>query len=220
MALPKEYFTFFKSLQKNNNKVWFDDHRIEYEKNVKEPFKVLVQELINTIRTVEPRLMMQAKDAIFRINRDIRFSADKTPYKTHCAAHISIHGKGAVGMPGFYLQVGAKEGGIGGGCYMPDKEQLLAIRDMILHEGNTLHKLLADKKFVNTYGELKGEKNKILPSDFKKAAVEEPLLFHKQFYWWKVEPATTFTDPNCVATLFSYYRVGLPLQEFFTKAVT
>jgi uncharacterized protein (TIGR02453 family) len=217
--LPKEYFTFFKNLQKNNNKEWFDSHKKDYERFVKEPFRELVQQLIDKIRTVEPRLAMQAKDAVFRINRDIRFSPDKTPYKTHCAAHISIHGKGAVGIPGFYLQVGAKDGGIGGGCYMPDKEQLMSIRDLIMHEGKTLRKLLADKKFVNTYGELQGAKNKILPAEFKAAAIDEPLLFNKQFYWWKVEPSATFTNAKCVATLFEYYKVGRPLQEYFTTAL-
>jgi len=218
--LPKEYFTFFKNLEKNNTKEWFDTHKKDYERFVKVPFRELVQQLIDQIQTVEPRLMMQAKDAVFRINRDIRFSADKTPYKTHCAAHISVHGKSAAGIPGFYLQVSAKGGGIGGGCYMPDKDQLLAIRDLILHEGKTLHKLLAEKKFKDTYGELQGSKNKILSAEFKAAAVKEPLLFNKQFFWWKTDPVSTFTSPDCVKTLFNYYKVGKPMEEFFTKAVT
>ncbi|MCX6140844.1 MAG: DUF2461 domain-containing protein [Candidatus Kapabacteria bacterium] len=216
--LSKEFFTFFTQLEKNNTKVFFDEHRAQYERFVKDAFKGLAQELIDRVRTIEPTLQLDAKDAIYRINRDIRFSSDKTPYKTHVSAHINLKGKKAMGFPGFYFEIGAKGGAVGGGAYMPEKEELAAIRDLIMHEGKSLHKLLKSKAFATCYGEIKGEKNKVLPAEFKQAAIIEPLIANKQFYYWATLPKSVFTSPDCVKTLFDYYKAAKPFNDFFAQA--
>ena len=215
--LPKEFFQFFKGLEKNNNKEWFDDNRKDYEKFVKVPFREFVQDTIDAIRTVEPELQQDAKDAIFRINRDIRFSKDKTPYKTHMSAHISRFGRKAIGSPGFYLQVDTKGGSLGGGCYQPDKEQLLLIRDLISHEGANLHKALKRKAFKDRYGDLQGEKNKIIPAEFKQAAISEPLLYNKQFFYWATLNKNLFTSKDAVKDILTYYKAAKPVQDFFAQ---
>lgn len=217
--LPKQYFSFFSGLEKNNSKEYFDTHRSDYQAYVKEPFKTFVQELIDRVRSIEPTLQLDAKDAIYRINRDIRFSNDKTPYKTHLAAHINLRGKKAMGFPGFYFEVGAKGGACGGGCYMPEREELASLRDLIVHEGKDLHKLLKAKSFVKLYGELKGEKNKVLPAEFKQSAIAEPLIANKQFYYWATIPKSVFTSKDCVKTLLEYYKTAHPLNAFFAKAL-
>jgi uncharacterized protein (TIGR02453 family) len=215
--LPKQYFAFFKGLEKNNTKAWFDEHRDEYEKFVKEPFRALVQELIEKIRTVDPLVQMDAKDAVFRINRDIRFSKDKSPYKTHMGAHISRYGRKAIGQPGFYFEVNAKGGAVGGGCYQPDAEHVAALRDLIMHESADFKKATT-AAFKKTYGELRGERSKTVAPEHKEAAVKQPLLFNKQFYWWAELPQSVYTEPTCVATLFTHYKTARPLQEFFERA--
>lgn len=217
--LTKEYFAFFSQLEKNNTKEWFDANRATYEQYVKEPFKNLVQELIERVRTIEPTLHVEAKDAIYRINRDIRFSKDKIPYKTHLAGHINLRGKKAMGYPGFYFEVGAKGGAVGGGSYMPEKEELASIRDLIQHEGKDLHKLLKAKHFATLFGDLKGEKNKLIPAEFKDAAAKEPLIMNKQFYYWADIPKSVFTSQDCVKTLVEYYKAAKPLNDFFAKAL-
>ena len=89
----KDFIDFFKELAANNKKEWFDFNRKRYEKSVKQPFAEFVQEMIDRIRADDPKVDISTKDAIFRINRDVRFSKDKTPYKTHMAAIVSARGK-------------------------------------------------------------------------------------------------------------------------------
>ena len=216
--LPKEYFSFFRKLEKNNEREWFHDHKKDYEQHVKEPFHALVTEFIEKVRTVEPELQMTAKDAIFRINRDIRFSKDKSPYKTHMAAHVTRFGKKEIGRPGFYFQVDAKGGHLGGGCYQPDKESLTLIRDLIMHEGKDLHKELKKKAFKERYQELQGEKNKVLPKEFKAAAEDEPLLYNKQFFYWADVEKSLFEGSKGVSTLFTYFKAAKPVNDFFSRA--
>lgn len=216
--LPIEYFSFFQGLEQNNNREWFEAHRTDYEKHVKEPFRHLVQALIDRIRKVEPDIQMEAKDAIFRINRDVRFSSDKSPYKTHMGAHISRYGRKAIGKPGFYFEVGARGGGVAGGCYALDKESLLLIRDLIRHESKEFNKLIKVKSFVTMYGEIRGEKNKVLPAEFREASERVPLLYNKQFYWWAELPSSVFSDTSCISLLMSYHKAAKPVSDFLAKA--
>ena len=97
----KDFIDFFKELAANNKKEWFDSNRQRYEKSVKQPFAEFVQEMIDRIQPDGPAVYISTKDAIFRINRDIRFSNDKTPYKTYMAALVSAKGKKDKGTPGF-----------------------------------------------------------------------------------------------------------------------
>jgi len=216
--LSKEYFTFFKQLEKNNTKEWFDEHRKEYETYVKKPFYALVDAFIDEVRKIEPDLQMTSKDAVFRINRDIRFSNDKSPYKTHMAAHVTRYGKKEIGRPGFYFEVHATGGSAGGGCYQPDKESLTLIRDLVMHESKDLHKVLGAKAFKDRFGELQGEKNKVLPVEFKAAAEKEPLLYNKQFFYWTDLGKETFSSQDSVKQLLAIYKAAKPVQDFFSKA--
>ena len=217
--LSREFFSFFAGLEKNNTKEYFEENRVQYERFVKDAFKILVQELIDGVRTFEPTLQLDAKDAIYRINRDIRFAADKTPYKTHVSAHINLRGKKSMGYPGFYFEIGAKGGAAGGGAYMPNKEELASIRDLIMHEGKELHTLLKANSFSSLFGELKGERNKVLPAEFKQAALAEPLIANKQFYYWASIPKSVFTSVDCVKTLLDYYKAVRPLNDYFAQAL-
>lgn len=214
--LSKAYFTFFKELNENNNKAWFDENRATYEKVVKAPFTNLVQLYIEKIQTVDPSIQMQPKDAMFRINKDIRFSKDKSPYKTSMSAIISRYGRKAMGAPGIYFEVGITSCAIGGGVYAPDKDELLLVRDLIMNESATFSKLSTSPVFVKHFGEIQGEKNKVLPAEFKKAAEQQPLLYNKQFFWWKNLPQSVFTTDNTVDVLFEYYMAAKPLSDFFS----
>src|SRR6056300_1464554 len=103
--ITKEYFDFFAELEKNNNKEWFDKNRKRYAKHVKEPFKKLVSDLITEVSFIDSDIAtLEPKNAIFRINRDIRFSNDKTPYKTFNGAVIAPKGKKDHTTPGIYVE--------------------------------------------------------------------------------------------------------------------
>ena len=158
-----------------------------------------------------------AKGHHIRINRDIRFSKDKAPYKTHMGAHISRFGRKAMGKPGLYFEANASGGMVAGGCYMPSKEELTLYRDLIMHEGKDLHKALKSKAFRETFGELQGDRNKVLPAEFKEAGATEPLLFNKQFFWWTDVPKKVFTGTDAAKQLLSYYKAGKPVADFFMR---
>ncbi|MDZ7845517.1 MAG: DUF2461 domain-containing protein [Owenweeksia sp.] len=102
----KDFLDFFKELAANNDKDWFDDNRQRYAISVKEPFKNFIGDLIENIRSEDPRVQISAKDAIFRINRDIRFSPNKAPYKLDRSAIISPAGRKDHSVPGYYISLG------------------------------------------------------------------------------------------------------------------
>ena len=210
--LSQEYFRFFAELEQNNSKDWFDAHRHEYETHVREPFRALVAGLIDRIRATEPLLQMEPRDAMFRINRDIRFSKDKSPYKTAMGAHISRFGRKAIGMPGFYIEVNARGGAVAGGSYQPDRQQLDCLRDLLMHDGNAVRAALSDPAFNKLFGSIRGEVAKSVPKEFSAAAQSEPLIYHKQFYWWADVPRSVFTSKSCIDGLMKYYSAQQPLQ--------
>jgi uncharacterized protein (DUF2461 family) len=74
------------------------------------------------------------------------------------------------------------------------------------------------KAFASKYGSIQGEKNKVLPAEFKAAAANEPLLYNKQFFWWAEIPASVFTNKKCVPTLVDYYKSAKPMSDFFSRA--
>lgn len=110
MALfTKDFIDFFKELSQNNNKKWFDQNRKKYEKFVKVPFHSFVERMIEKIEDDDPDMKITPAESIFRINRDIRFSRDKTPYKTQMSALISRTGKKDKGFPGIFFFAGCQE---------------------------------------------------------------------------------------------------------------
>lgn len=216
----KEYIQFFKNLSRNNHKDWFDAHKKDYETFVKKPFQEFTAELIREMKKIDKTISMEPKDAIFRINRDVRFSKDKSPYKLHMAAHINNTSKKDYRNPGIYFQLSAEGIWIGGGVYDPDKETLERIRLHIAGHLSEFAKLLKDKNFVKFFnGEIKGEKNKVIPAEFKAAAEKQPYICNKQFYYMAEYTDTKLIlDKNLVKFVADHYRASEPLNNFFRNA--
>ncbi|MEZ4922076.1 MAG: DUF2461 domain-containing protein [Crocinitomicaceae bacterium] len=215
----KDYFDFFKELAANNNKEWFDANRDRYQKSVKLPFDKFVGDLLNEIRKIDKKIEIEPKDAIFRINRDIRFSNDKTPYKTNRSAIISPKGRKDKSYPGLYIEISPEHCRIYGGVYMPDKTQLYNIRERIADDPKKLEKLISDKGFKDNFGELRGEKNKVIPKEFKDAADQFDIIYNKQFYWFKeVSPKEALKDDFLKVTVNSY-KANKPLMNYFEEAI-
>jgi uncharacterized protein (TIGR02453 family) len=221
MAYFEESFIkYFKGLKKNNNKDWFDKNKVIYESKVKRPFEQLVGDIIAKMQKLHPGFHCEIKDAIFRINRDIRFSNDKTPYKTYVSAAIVHGGRKNMVDPGMYIQISAGSFEIFGGVYMPDKEQLHRIRTAIQTQPKQVKKLSEDKKFTKLFGTIKGEKNKVLPPEFKEAVLSEPLIANKQFYFM-----ASYTDDKLIWSddllpfIMKHYDAGRPWSEFFSNAL-
>jgi uncharacterized protein (TIGR02453 family) len=134
-------FAFFRGLKRNNNKTWFEAHRVEYEREVRDPMRQLVEEMNARLARIAPEIGGDPKRSVFRINRDIRFSKDKSPYKTHAACWFSHRGAtskvgstAAGGSAGFYFHLEPGRSVVGAGLWRPPKPQLDRLRDAIAED--------------------------------------------------------------------------------------
>ncbi len=218
-----QYFTpdflqFFIDLAPNNNKDWFDENRKRYLNSVKEPFKTFVEKMISNVLEVEKEWgELEAKNCIFRINRDIRFSKDKTPYKMKVSAAIVDGGKKNHTTPGLYFELGPEDVRVYGGVYQLEKDQLLSVREAIADNLDAFKAAVNNPTFKKIYSEIHGDKNKIIPKHLKAAAEKEPLIFNKNWYYFaKFEPEMILSD-NFDQFVLSIYKAGNPVKAFFEK---
>ncbi len=183
MGFTEAFYEFFIELSANNQKSWFDENRARYEREVKTLFLHFVESVLERMVLLDDRFKgLEAKQCIFRINKDIRFSKDKTPYKLHCAAAIQMGGRKEMGAGGLYIQLGPEECGLYSGVYLPEKDELKRIRGLIAGDLEGFNRVLRDPAFVKYFGSVRGERNKRIDSEWMGAAVEQPLLYNKQFY--------------------------------------
>jgi len=219
--LTNEFSQFFRDLAANNNRDWFHTNKKRYEKNVKLPFYELMAELIERVKTEDPEVNLEVKNAVFRINRDIRFSKDKSPYKLNVGGVISRGGRKNMQTPGIYVHLEAEKIMIAGGCYRPDKDALTKIRRHIVNHSEEADKLRNSKSFLKHFPEgIGGEKNKILPAEFKPYAADIPFIFNKQYFYhseYMGEKAVTRND--LVDFIMQHYKAGENWMEFLRAAV-
>ncbi len=164
---------FLAGLAQNNNRAWFDEHRATYER-LRREFAGFVGQVIDGISAFDQTVaVVEPPDAMFRINRDLRFSPDKRPYNTTFSAGICGQGRSS-NQPTYYFHI--TEAGvllIAGGLYAPDSRQLALIRRHILEEPAQLAAVLEDPAFVTTFGGLTGERLKRPPQGF---AADTPFI--------------------------------------------
>jgi uncharacterized protein (TIGR02453 family) len=214
-----EYLKFFRGLKKNNSKAWFDANKAMYETAVKKPFTAFVEEIITRIHAEDDTLNISAKEAIFRLNRDIRFSKDKAPYKTHMAANIAAGGRKNYEGPGFYLQFGSDQVRLGGGAYELENETIYKVRKAIIKNLDEFAALLKEKNFKQKFDTLQGEQNKVLPAEFKDYAAQQPLVANKQFYYMAELEAETILKKNLPELVMQHYHAGKAMNEFLKQAM-
>lgn len=215
----KDFLYFFKELSKNNHREWFHDNKKRYQASVKEPFEHFIGDLITEVQKFDKYLVAEPKQCIARINRDIRFAKDKSPYNLHCTGFITHGGKKNKDVPGLFLRLGPEETGIMGGSYMPPKEQLQGIRKRISSDIPKFRKLISDKDFVTKFGSLKGEEHKRIPPEFKDAHLKEPLIARKQFYYMAQREPELVLSENLIDEIMSYWQAARPIKEYLTKAI-
>jgi len=209
---------FFKDLAANNHKEWFDSNRKRYEQEVRDPFKQFVGDLIGRLSKIDSDLDLEPKQCIFRINRDIRFSKDKTPYKLNTSAAISRNGRKDMDNPGIYVELGPERTAFFMGLYMPGKETIERVRLRIMEEPKRFRKVIENNAFQENFGEIQGAKNKILPKEFKEAAGNEPLLFNKSWYvFTNYEPETALRE-DLLDFMVERYHISKDFKDFLQKA--
>ena len=215
----KDFLQFFKDLAANNNKDWFDENRKRYEREVKLPFEKFVSDVISRVSKIDSNIKVSPKDCIFRINRDIRFSNDKTPYKLQMSAIVTAGGKKDKVSPGMYIELTPEHARVYGGVYMPEKDQLNSIRSYIAGHMKEFESAINGTEFKAKYGMIRGETNKVIPSEFKAAGEKQPLIYNKQFYYFgEIRPEGILKD-NFLDEVMSYYSAAAEVRNFLGKAL-
>lgn len=217
--VSKAFFDFLRELSNNNHKDWFDAHRASYEREVKKPFENLVSDLGNELNRFDPEIQGDFKKNIFRINRDIRFSKDKSPYKTNRSVAYSLNGKKDHEDPGYYLELGAEKCYIAGGAWSPSPAKLAKIRSEIYYNTDEFHQLLKDKNFKSTFEDIQGERSKVLPKDIKEWAKDSEYIYNKQFYYWREFDMKLALETNFVSKIAKWFSHGYAINQFLRRAM-
>jgi len=214
-----DYLEFFKELAGNNNKEWFDQNRKRYESVVRDPFKNFIGRLISEMAKSDPEIDIDPKNAIFRINRDIRFSGDKTPYKLYNSALISPAGRKDKNNPGIYLEFSPEKLGVYGGIYMPSPAQVQKVRTYMLQNLDEWEGLLNESKFRKAYGEIMGEKSKRIPKEFREAGEEHPLLYNKQWFYQADLSPQVILGESLMDAILDLWKTAQPVKNFLSRAI-
>jgi uncharacterized protein (TIGR02453 family) len=216
----QDYLDFFIELAANNNKDWFDLNRKRYENSVKKPFAEFVQTFIDHLAKSHPMFRdLTSSECIFRINRDIRFSKDKSPYKLMCSAVVAPSGKKSKSIHGVYFEFGPEEVRVYGGVYEIEKDDLFLVREGIARNMEEFNALIHDKQFVELFGEVRGDRNKIAPKEFRKEAEVQPYILNKQWYFFTKFEADLILQDHLLETLEHCFHVGMPLESFFNQFI-
>ncbi|TVQ92419.1 MAG: DUF2461 domain-containing protein [Bacteroidetes bacterium] len=214
---------FFRELRENNHKAWFDVNRHRYEE-VKKDYHRLIEEILLKMQQFDKSLShLQVKDCTFRINRDIRFSKNKTPYKTHLSIIMSPYGK-RMEYAAYYVHLDEQAGSFaGGGIYMPGSEALKKIRAEISGFYEDLEDILNSKDFAETFQGLDSEGNVVLTRPPKGYDAQHPaidLLKYKSFTATKPLDNKLLTDPKGVEVVTEILKKIKPLNDFINRGLT
>lgn len=219
-SIPKSTFNYLKLLNQNNNRDWFTENKPLF-KSENESFILFADAVLNEMKKYDNIETLSGKKSVFRIYRDIRFSLDKTPYKTHFSGSFRRATKLLRG--GYYFHIEPGNSFVGGGFWGPNSADLLRIRKEIALDASELKSILADKKFLQTFGELNGDKVKTTPRGFDKNHPDIDLLRFKQFIISKKFSDKDVLKPdfylqivdvfNTMRTFFDYMSIVLTTDE-------
>ena len=174
MKLSPKIFDFFKDLKNNNNRVWFLKNKSSFNPNQEQVkiFGEMVKDRLNNFDNID-------KFKLFRIYRDVRFSKNKTPYKTHFG--LTWHRMKPKLRGGYYLHIENKRSFLACGFWAPIPQDLKRIRDEISHDSRELKSILFDNEFQSVWGQLKGDEVKTAPRGFDKNHPDIELIKKKQY---------------------------------------
>ena len=217
----KTTLKFLSQLAKNNDKSWFDENRKLYEEARKE-YMGLIDEVILQLKKSDPAIGDQtAKTSIFRINRDVRFSKDKSPYKTNFGASINAHGRKSM-MPGYYVHVEPGKSFIGGGLYMAEPAMIKKVRQEIDYNFEEFQSILKSSSFKKTYKDIydgKDVKLSRVPQGYEKDNPAAEYLKLKSWIVMREVPDEYMTDSKASSKIVKDLEAMQPLLVFLNKAL-
>lgn len=218
--ISKRTFQFLKDLTANNNRDWFQDNKPRFLE-AKTEFEAFIDALIAEISKFDPSIGHHTgKECVFRIYRDVRFSKDKSPYKTNLGAHITsalkkseIHSRA-----GYYIHIGTGESMLAGGAYLPQGPWLKAIREEIAYNADELRKIINDAKFKEYFGAIEGEKLKKAPRGFDPDHPEIELLKYKSFLATNKLKDSDVTSSKFLSHSTEVFKALFPFDQFLNRA--
>jgi uncharacterized protein (TIGR02453 family) len=220
--LSKDTLQFLDDLKANNNRDWFLENKKRYE-GVKKEYQQLVADLLDVMKPMDPSLeMLEVKNCTFRINRDIRFSKDKTPYKSHLGVWLSSGAKG-LNRSGYYIHLEKGASFIAGGLYCPEAEDLKKMRKEIAYFHDDLEAILDDKNFKKEFKDFdRNEKNTLKnpPRGYEKEHPAIDFLKLKSFESSQKIDFSEVTKKDFVATMSKKLITLKPLNDFINRALT
>ena len=219
--------TFLRALRRHNDRTWFEAHRATYEEEVRAPLAALVEEVDVRLATAAPEIVGDPKRSLFRIHRDVRFSSDKSPYKTHAACWF-YHGDAGRGVgsattahggAGFYFDIGPTTSSIGGGIWMPPRPTLARIRERIDEEPASLARVLR-LPAMRRYGGLAEEAMLArMPRGYDADHPAAMLLRHQSFTVGRDLTERELFSPTLPDVLARDYARILPLVRWLNGAL-
>lgn len=221
-GFSKQFVAFFTGLKKNNSKTYFDSKREIYENVVKAEMGAFILAVGEGLKKISPYFMAEPRvgGSMYRINRDIRFSANKMPYKTHCAALFYHQQGGRHELPAFYFQIDPGTVMFAAGHYMVSPEHLDLIRRAIDHNGDLLAAFLKKAAFKKRFGQIEGEALKKPPRGYDEEHRHVELLKLKQYLVEEEEPVKKWIDDSrIVKRTLDSFRASAPLVQFLCTAL-
>ncbi len=220
--LSKDTLQFLDDLKANNNRDWFLDNKKRYEA-FKKDYQLLVADLLDAMKPLDPSLeMLEVKNCTFRINRDIRFSKDKTPYKSHLGIWLSSGAKG-LNRSGYYIHLENGSSFIAGGLYCPEANDLKKMRKEIAYFHEDLEAILNEKEFKKEFNDFdRDEKNTLKnpPRGYEKEHPAIDLLKLKSFESSQKIIFSTAGTKDFVTTVSKKLILLKPLNDFINRALT
>ena len=219
-TISKNTFKFLKELKQKNKRDWFLENKPRYEE-AKKGFEVFIDALIAEISKFDGSIGHHtAKECIFRIYRDVRFSKDKSPYKTHMGAHITSAAKKSEihSRAGYYIHIGPGESMLAGGAYLPQGPWIKAIRQEIAYNAADLKKIISGKNFKEYFGEIEGEKLKKAPKGYEPDHPEIELLKYKSFLASHKCSDSKVTSIEFLNHCVNVFKVLHPFDSFLNRA--
>jgi uncharacterized protein (TIGR02453 family) len=213
MHFSSEALKFLRGLKRNNDREWFEARKGVYEKELKTPMLGVIAAVNDAMVEFAPENVRPPQKCMMRIYRDVRFSSDKSPYKTQVAAWWAREGLEKTSGGGYYFHVSATELTIAAGVYMPEREQLLAIRRYLVDHHAELRKLLAGKQLKAAMTEFEGLRLTRAPKGF---AADDPamdLLLCRQWGVAATLPAEEATRPTLVKEIVRRFRLAAPVVK-------
>lgn len=215
-----QIFHFLLDLKENNHKPWFDENRDTYLA-IRESLIQIMAEIIPKVAVFDAEIeRCEAKKTLFRINRDVRFSKNKAPYKTNFAAEISPADKKGMEFPGYYFHFEPESCFIAGGLYMPENTSLAKIRNYIDYNPKALHQVIEAADFKKYLGQLQGERLKSAPKGYAKDHPEIYFLAMKGFFVSCNFPMEKIFEPDFAEYCAQVCKVIYPLNLFLREAIS